>query len=60
MAGLTQEQQSNNRFTLGRKGRHIWEPSCFAESVGITNSDAATKYIDKQHSKERQHDNQDA
>lgn len=38
------------------KDKHIWSPSYFVESIGITNPDAAAKYIDKQHGKERQYD----
>ena len=44
----------------GNNDRHIWSPSYFVESIGITNSDAVAKYIDKQRSKEHKYDDQDA
>lgn len=48
------------RFYWSDKDRHIWPPSYFVESIGTTNSDAASKYIDEQRNKEHKHDGQDA
>lgn len=48
------------RFYWNDKGKHIWSPSYFVESIGTTNSDAVAKYIDEQRSKEHKHDDQDA
>ena len=48
------------RFYRNDKDGHIWSPSYFVESIGITSSDAAAEYINKQRSKEHQHDDQDA
>ena len=49
-----------NQLYRNDKDKHIWSPSYFVESIGITNSDAAAEYINKQRSKEHQHDSQDA
>ena len=32
--------------------RHLWSPSYYVESIGITNQDAVAKYIDEQRHKE--------
>lgn len=35
-----------------RKGRHLWSPSYYAESIGAVNEQAVAKYIDDQRAKE--------
>ena len=36
-----------NQLYRNDKDKHIWSPSYFVESIGITNSDAAAEYINK-------------
>lgn len=40
------------QFYWENEGHHIWSPSYFIESIGTTNSDAFTKYINDQRLKE--------
>ena len=40
------------------KDRHLWSPSYFVESIGATNFDAITKYIDDQRIKEQKRNEQ--
>ena len=46
------------KFYWNKEDRHIWSPSYFVESIGITNMDAVDKYIDDQRLKEQKHHEQ--
>lgn len=36
-----------------QKGRHLWSPSYYVESIGAVNEQAVAKYIDEQRKKEQ-------
>lgn len=44
------------QFYWKTKGRHLWSPSYFVESIGTTNENAVAKYIDDQRRKEVRHE----
>lgn len=46
------------RFYWKNEDRYLWWPSYFVESIGTTNSDAITKYIDDHRLKEQKRNEQ--
>ena len=43
-------------FLLEKEDRHLWSPSHYVESIGVSNQQAVVKYIDDQRKKEASHD----
>ena len=46
------------KFYQKKEDRHLWSPSYFVESIGVSNEKAVAKYIDDQRKKEHHEENQ--
>jgi putative transposase len=47
------QPELQRKYWLPAGKRHLWSPSYFVESIGVTNQDAIAKYIDDQRKKEQ-------
>ena len=46
------------KFYQKKEDRHLWSPSYFVESIGVSNEKAVAKYIDDQRKKEHHEEDQ--